>query len=172
MAVRENLPRKFRPGGGNSGVNLGRKFRPEGGNSGPRKFQTGNSGPFTESCTIARETGLSEKSRGPEILEFSAPGNSALTEFLAPNQRVAPQPFVRDLAEFSRAGNYQTRISGPFTERCTTTFYKGLSRISKGRKFMEFSAPGNFVQGRKFRPWGGISGPEAKFPTLEIFSSG
>jgi hypothetical protein len=33
---------------------------------------------------------------------------------------------------------------------------------------MEFLAPENFVQGRKFRPWGGISGPEAKFSALEI----
>jgi hypothetical protein len=185
MAVGENLPRKFRSGGGNSGVNLGRKFRPGGRNCGPRKFQTEISGlkfrPFTESCTTAREKGLSEKSLGPEILKFLAPGNSALTEFPNPDQKVAPHPFVRDVAEFSRAGNCeisdprkfcQTRISGPFTERCTTTFCKGLSRISKGHKFLEFLAPGNFVQGQKFRPWGGISGPEAKFLALEIFSSG
>jgi hypothetical protein len=33
---------------------------------------------------------------------------------------------------------------------------------------MKFPAPGNFVQGRKFRPWGGISGPEAEFPALQI----
>jgi hypothetical protein len=97
MAVGENLPQKFRPGGGNSGVNLGQKFRPGG----------RNSGPFTESCTTARDKGLSEKSRGPEILEFPAPGNSALTEFSAPNQRVAPQPFVRDLAEILPDQNFR-----------------------------------------------------------------
>jgi hypothetical protein len=34
---------------------------------------------------------------------------------------------------------------------------------------MKFLALGNFVQGRKFRPWGGISGPETEFPAL-IFS--
>jgi hypothetical protein len=158
---------------GNSG--LGAEI-PAPGNS-KLEFPARNSGPFIESCTTARDKGLSEKSRGqkilefpaPEILEFPAPENSALTEFTAPYQRVAPQPFEKDLAEFSRAGNYeifgprkfcQTRISGPLTARCTTTFRKGLSRISKGRKFMEFLAPGNFVQGREFWPWGGISGPE------------
>jgi hypothetical protein len=104
------------------------------------EFPARNSGPFIESCTTARDKGLSEKSRGPEILEF-----------LAPNQRVAPQPFVRDLAEFLRARNYG--ISGPFIERCTITFCKGLSRILKGRKFMKFLAPGDFVKGRNFWPW-------------------
>jgi hypothetical protein len=33
---------------------------------------------------------------------------------------------------------------------------------------MKFPAPGNFVQGRKFRPWGGISGPETEFPALQF----
>jgi hypothetical protein len=34
---------------------------------------------------------------------------------------------------------------------------------------MKFLAPENFVQGRKFRPWGGISGPETEFPALIFF---
>jgi hypothetical protein len=38
-------------------------------------------------------------------MEFLAPGNSAKTEFLTPLQSVAPQCFVKDLAEFRRAGN-------------------------------------------------------------------
>jgi hypothetical protein len=33
---------------------------------------------------------------------------------------------------------------------------------------MKFLAPGNFVQGRKFQPWGGISGPETEFSDLEF----
>jgi hypothetical protein len=47
-------------------------------------------------------------------------------------------------------------------------FRKGLSRISKGRKLWNFRPPGNFVQGRKFWPWGGISGPETEFLALQI----
>jgi hypothetical protein len=39
-------------------------------------------------------------------MEFLAPRNSASSEFLASYQRVVPQPFVKDLAEFSRARNY------------------------------------------------------------------
>jgi hypothetical protein len=133
MAVGENLPRKFRPGGGNSRVNLGQKFRPP-------EIPDWNFWPEipTHLQRVAPQLVIRDlaKNRGAEILKFPAPGNSALTEFPAPNQRVAPQPFVRDLAEFLRAGNYeisgprkfcQTRISGPFTERCTTTFCKGLS---------------------------------------------
>jgi hypothetical protein len=48
------------------------------------EFLARNSGPLPESCTTARDKGLSEKSRGLEILEFLAPGNSALTEFPTP----------------------------------------------------------------------------------------
>jgi hypothetical protein len=33
---------------------------------------------------------------------------------------------------------------------------------------MEFPAPRNFVQGQKFQPWGGISGPETQFLALEF----
>jgi hypothetical protein len=44
-------------------------------------------------------------------MKFPAPENSARPEFPAPLQNVAPQCFVRDLAEFQRAGNYE--ISGP-----------------------------------------------------------
>jgi hypothetical protein len=103
------------------------------------------------------------KFAGPEILEFLAPENSGFSEFLAPFPKAAPQPFVKDLAEFLRAGNYgisgpqkfcQTIISGPFTERCTTTFCKGLSRISKGRKFSP----------RKFCPGAEIPALGAEFP--------
>jgi hypothetical protein len=44
-------------------------------------------------------------------MKFPAPGNSAKPEFPAPLLHVAPQRFVRDLAEFRTAGNYE--ISGP-----------------------------------------------------------
>jgi hypothetical protein len=44
-------------------------------------------------------------------MKFPAPGNSAKPEFLAPLLHVAPQRFVRDLAEFQRGGNYG--ISAP-----------------------------------------------------------
>jgi hypothetical protein len=44
-------------------------------------------------------------------MKFLALRNSARPEFLAPLQNVAPQHFVRDLAEFRRARNYE--ISGP-----------------------------------------------------------
>jgi hypothetical protein len=47
---------------------------------------------------------------------------------------------------------------------------RSIKDLAKFRS--EFPAPRNFVQGRKFRPWGKISGPEAKFLALEIFSSG
>jgi hypothetical protein len=50
-------------------------------------------------------------------MEFLAPKNSAKPEFPAPLQNVAPQRFVKDLAEFRRA------------------------------EIQEFSGPGNFVQG-------------------------
>jgi hypothetical protein len=40
-------------------------------------------------------------------MEFLAPGNSAKSEFTAPLQSVAPQRFVKDLAEFRRAGNFR-----------------------------------------------------------------
>jgi hypothetical protein len=164
MAIGENLPRKFWPGGRNSGVNLGRKFWP----------------PEIPNWNFRPEISAPLQRVAPQLVIRDLAKNRGGRKF-CPNQRVAPQPFVRDLAEFSRVGNYrisgprkfcQTRISGPFTECCTTTFCKGLGRISKGWKFMEFPAPGNFVQGRKFWPWGGISGPEAKFPALEILSSG
>jgi hypothetical protein len=55
--------------------------------------------------------------------------------------------------KFLAPGNYE--ISGPFTERRTTRFCKGLSRISKGRKF------------RNFWPPEILSGPESKFPALK-----
>jgi hypothetical protein len=92
---------------------------------------------------------------------ISGPRKFWLLRISGPFPKAAPQPFVKDLAEFLRARNYgisgprkfcQIKIFGSFTEHCTTTFYKGLSRISKGRKFMEFPAPRNFVQERKFRP--------------------
>jgi hypothetical protein len=38
-------------------------------------------------------------------MKFLAPGNSAKPEFLAPLQNVAPQRFVKDLAEFGWARN-------------------------------------------------------------------
>jgi hypothetical protein len=44
-------------------------------------------------------------------MKFLAPRNSAKPEFLAPLQNVAPQRFVKDLAEIQRAGN--SGISGP-----------------------------------------------------------
>jgi hypothetical protein len=87
-----------------------------------------------------------------------------------PSLQAAPHPVVKDLAKFSRAGNYeisdprkfcQTRISGPFTEHCTTMFCKGLSRISKGRKFWNFWPP-------EILSRGGISGPESKFLALKL----
>jgi hypothetical protein len=102
-------------------------------------------------------------------MEFPAPKNSAKPEFPAPLLHVAPQHSVRDLAEFLRAGNYgisgprkfcQTRISGPFTARCTTTFRKGLSRISKGRKLWNFWPPEVLSRG-------GNSSPGAEFPALK-----
>jgi hypothetical protein len=133
------------------------------------EFPARNSGPYIESCTTAHDKGLCEKSRGPEIMEFLAPGNSASSEFPALYQRVAPQHFVKDLAEFLRAGNYgisgpqkfcQTRISGPLTARCTTTFGKGLSRISKGRKLWNFWLP-------EILSRGGNSSPRAEFPALK-----
>jgi hypothetical protein len=102
-----------------------------------------------------------------------------------PPLQAAPHPVVKDLAKFSRAGNYeisgprkfcQTRISGPFTTRCTTTFSKGLSRISKGQKFrnfrppeiQEFPAPEILSRGGNSGPGGRISGPESKFPALKL----
>jgi hypothetical protein len=94
-----------------------------------------------------------------------------------PPLQAAPHPVVKDLAKFSRAGNYeisgprkfcQTRISGPFTARCTTTFSKGLSRILKGRKFRNFRPPEILSRGRNSGPGGGISGPESKFPALKL----
>jgi hypothetical protein len=157
LPVGENLPQKFQPGGGNSGVNLGRKFRPRGGNSGPRKFQFGIFGqkfrPFTESCTTARDKGLSEKSRGLEILEFPAPRNSALTEFLAPYQRVAPQPFEKDLAEFSRARNStRPEFLAPLRSVAPQRFVKYLAEFRRAgpQKF----CPGAEIPalGRNFWP--------------------
>jgi hypothetical protein len=83
------------------------------------KFPAWNSGPFTESCTTARDKGLSEKSRGPEILEFLAPGNSRIS---------SPRKF------------YLNRISGPLPESCTTVLWKGLSQIFEGQKLWNFTA--------------------------------
>jgi hypothetical protein len=115
---------------------------------------------------MAARENLPQKFWPPEI-----PNWNFRPEIPAPLQRVAPQLVKRDLAEFSRAGNYeisgprkfcQTRISGPFTERCTTTFCKGLSQISKGQKFSPRKfCPGVEIPalGRKFRPWSKISGP-------------
>jgi hypothetical protein len=95
-------------------------------------------------------------------LEFPAPRNSGFSEFSGPFPKAAPQPFVKDLAKFSRAKNYgifgprkfcQTRISGPFTECCTTTFVKDLA---------EFRRAGN----------SGISGPQKFCPRAEILALG
>jgi hypothetical protein len=134
VSVEGDLPQKFWPGGGNSGVYLRRKFWPGGRISSPPEiFISENSGqkfrPFTAGCTTAWRKGLSEILRA---------GNSRIS---GPPLQAAPHPVVKDLAKFSRAGNYeisgpqkfcQTRISGPFTTRCTTKFSKGLSQISKG----------------------------------------
>jgi hypothetical protein len=78
-------------------------------------------------------------------MKFLAPGNSAKPEFPALLLHVAPQRFVKDLAEFQRARNYE--ISGP-------------QKFCSGAEILAL--------GRKFRPWGGISGPETEFPALEF----
>jgi hypothetical protein len=139
VSIGGDLPQKFRPGGENSGVHLRRKFWPGGGISGPPKiFISENSGhkfqPFTAGCTTAWRKGLSEIFEGrkfwnfwpPKILDtqnFRPLSASCTTpcckglsqifqaEFLAPLLNVAPQLFVKDLAEFRRAGN--SGIFGP-----------------------------------------------------------
>jgi hypothetical protein len=90
-------------------------------------------GPLPESCTTSFCKGLSRIFEGQklwnfrplEIMEFLAPGNSAKPEFPAPLRNIAPQHFVKDLAEFRRARNSEIQ---------------------------EFPALGNFVEGRKFWP--------------------
>jgi hypothetical protein len=60
-------------------------------------------------------------------MKFLAPENSAKPEFSGPLQKVAPQRFVRDLAEFRRAGNYE--IFGP------QKFCSGAEILALGRNF-------------------------------------
>jgi hypothetical protein len=69
-------------------------------------------------------------------MEFPAPGNSAKLEFLAPLQNIAPQCFVKDLAEFRRARN--SGISGP------QKFCPGAGIPALGAEFPALKA--------KFRP--------------------
>jgi hypothetical protein len=66
-------------------------------------------------------------------MKFLAPGNSAKPEFPAPLLHVAPQRFVKDLAKFRRAGNYE--ISGP------RKFCPGAEILALGLNFR----PWNFI---------------------------
>jgi hypothetical protein len=85
----------------------------------------------------------------PEILEF-------LTPFL----QAAPQPFVKDLAKFLRARNSaKSEFLAPLQSVEPQHFVKDLAEFRR-------PAPENFVQGRKFWPYGRISGPESKFLAL------
>jgi hypothetical protein len=126
------------------------------------EFPARNSGPLPESRTIARDKELSEKSWGPEILEFPAPRNSALTEFPAPYQRVAPRPFGKDLAKFSRAKNYE--ISGP-RNSARPEFLASLQNIAPQhfvRDLAEFRRARNYA----------ISGPQKFCSGAEITALG
>jgi hypothetical protein len=60
-------------------------------------------------------------------MKFPAPRNSAKPEFLAPLLNVTPQRFIKDLAEFRRAGN--SGISAP------RKFCPGAEILALGAEF-------------------------------------
>jgi hypothetical protein len=121
-----HLRRKFRPHGNFHSENSGQKFRPftEGcttvwkkglsENSKGQKFWnfrpseilvTQNFRPLPASCTTAFCKGLSRFFEGRKLWNFRPLKILPNQNFPAPSQSIAPQRFVKDLAEFRRAGN-------------------------------------------------------------------
>jgi hypothetical protein len=135
--------------GGNSGVHLRRKFWPGGRNSGPSeifilKILARNSGPLLRVAPQLERKDLAKICRAGNS-RISDPQKFWLLRIFGPFLQAAPKPFIRELTEFLRARNYgisgprkfcQIRIFSSFTKHCTTTFCKGFSQISKGRKFV------------------------------------
>jgi hypothetical protein len=152
LSVGGDLTRNSDLGAEIPGFHLRQKFWPGGRNSvlgveilAPRKFSflkipAKNSGPLLKVAPQLERKDLAKIRRAGNSRIFGT-RKFWLLRISSPFLQAAPQPFVKDLAEFLRARNYE--ISGRFTECSTTTFCKGLSRI-------EFPAPRNFVQGRKF----------------------